>query len=307
MLPSNTMQELSKRFAICTTKKLPNGYDVRYRQFYWLFIFDDRAELIHASNLSDSLTAELKKQVTGRDLPSAFREVIKNASQEELSLQDLERNYLKAKGSTATLTALTDRIDTMAGVAKMRLAQFVRKTAGSVGNPTEARATSILIQSAACNRQVINHAAFGSLRKTAMTFLEEYPSSAQAGDVRNALLDVGLRYSFDVPSKCRTLANRMSELANSNPIAKDAFLKHRESILLWSVEDNHKSHTALKKMKATDYSYGKMLARTGDSRGTLKALETGKSFGVMRPIHREWKIEAQQKLEAGKSSGTGTR
>jgi hypothetical protein len=145
------------------------------------------------------------------------------------------------------------------------------------------------------------------LRKIATTFLEEHPYSPQAGNVRDALLDVGLRYSFDVPSKCRSLANRMSELANSDPSAKDVFLKHRESILRWSEEDLQKTHTALKKMKASDYSYGKMLARTGDSRGTLKALETGKTFGVMRPIHREWKIEARQKLEAGKNTGTDSR
>jgi len=104
LLPSPQMVELSERFAICLSgKRTPKGCDVRYRQFYWLMVFDREGELRHACRLGDELTASMKE---GLGVADAFVEAVDAAYKKPMSLQQAQRAYLRARGSDASFAAL---------------------------------------------------------------------------------------------------------------------------------------------------------------------------------------------------------
>ena len=52
LLPSKEVLELSKRVDICLSgRATPKGCDIRYRQFYWLLVFDAKGELVFATTV----------------------------------------------------------------------------------------------------------------------------------------------------------------------------------------------------------------------------------------------------------------
>ncbi len=59
MLPSQQLRDLAKTFDICLSgKKSPANCDVRYRQLYWLMVFDQEGELRSACKLGEQLGVE---------------------------------------------------------------------------------------------------------------------------------------------------------------------------------------------------------------------------------------------------------
>ena len=70
MLPSKEMIELSKHVDICLSgRTAPKGCDIRYRQLYWILVFDAKGELVSGRNLGKELTKARRK---GEALPKAF-------------------------------------------------------------------------------------------------------------------------------------------------------------------------------------------------------------------------------------------
>ena len=91
MLPSNELRELSKRVDINLSGKMsPKGCDIRFRQFYWMMVFNPDGELMSAYNLSNELTAIMK---LGLSLPQAFVSSVESGLRAEHSLEDLEQRY----------------------------------------------------------------------------------------------------------------------------------------------------------------------------------------------------------------------
>ena len=56
LLPSDELRELSKRVDVCLSgKTAPKGCDIRYRQLYWLMVFNDGGELMALTRVKRSL------------------------------------------------------------------------------------------------------------------------------------------------------------------------------------------------------------------------------------------------------------
>lgn len=294
MLPSKELRELSKRVDICLSgKTTPKGCDIRFRQFYWLMVFDDQGELLTACRLADRLTEQEKK--FGRTLPEGLVAVVDSGLKVGPSLEELERRYIKAKGSAETFEALREKVKAMEGVGQMRLADFLAKTAGKTADPGLARVRGVLVEAAACDRQVINHAAYARLRKSIDGFIKDHAGHPSAGDVISPLADVGLKYSFDLAAVCKAYASTWSE-ASPSGVARGALRKLSQQLLDHCGEEIARADKKLSRMKPDAYGRLRLQARLGRAQETLDGLKTSKSYGVFRPIHAEWRRDAAAKL-----------
>ena len=291
MLPSKELRELSKRVDICLSgKTTPKGCDIRFRQFYWLMVFDDQGELLTACRLADRLTEQEKK--FGRTLPEGLVAVVDSGLKVAPSLEELERRYIKAKGSTETFEALREKVKAMEGVGQMRLADFLVKTAAETSDPGLARVRGVLVEAAACDRQVINHGAYARLRKSIEGFIKVHPSHPSAGDVIRPLADVGLKYSFDLAATCKAYASAWSEASPPG----GALHKLSQQLLDHCGEEIARADKKLSRMKPDAYGRLRLQARLGRAQETLDGLKASKSYGVFRPIHAEWRRDAAAKL-----------
>jgi hypothetical protein len=99
-----------------------------------------------------------------------------------------------------------------------------------------------------------------------------------------------------MPGKCEQLAKLCEAASATSPDQRDQLMNHAKAIQLWCADNTRKSREELKKLTPKDYGYRRVVARLGDAQATIKALGTGDSRGVMRPIHREWRAEALNKL-----------
>lgn len=297
MLPSKELRELSKRVDICLSgKTAPKGCDIRFRQFYWLMAFDDRGELLSACRLADRLTEQEKK--FGRSLPEGLVAIVDSSLKSAPSLEELERRYTKAKGSEGAFQALREKVKAMAGVGQMRLADFLVKTAAKTADPGLARARGILVEAAACDRQVINHAAYARLRKSIDGFIKDHAGHPSGVEVIKPLANVALKYSFDLATTCKEYASTWSSVDTGSDEARKGLRKLSQQLLDHCDAEVARADKKLSRMKPNAYGRLRLQARLGRAQETLDGIRATKSFGVFRPIHAEWRREAAAKLSA---------
>jgi len=289
LLPSKELRELSKRVDICLSKKTsPKGCDIRFRQFYWLMVFDDRGELTGAYQLSKGLTAARKR---GMKLPAALVSIVDAGLKAGPSLEELERRYLADRGSQKTLNALRSKIDAMDGVGQIRLADFLVATASKTADPASARAQGVLVEAAACDHQVINHAAYARLRRSIEGFIAEYPGHSSCTQLLEPLTNVAMKYTFDLRSRCRDYAKAWSSVESSEE-AKAGLRKLSQRLLERCDAEVAKAEKKLGRMKPKAYGVLRLKARLGRAQETLDGLDAARTIGVMRPIHAEWRKDA---------------
>jgi len=291
LLPSPELKQLSGRFAICLSGKTsPANCDIRYRQMYWLMVFDGQGELRGACRLGDELGKVMKQ---GFDVPNAFVEIVEAAIDQPTSLEQLQRNYLSARGSDASYEALKEKLEQLQGVGKMRVARFLVDAKAKTEDPLRSHARGLQVEADACSRQVINYAAFAKLRDGIAEFVATNPQHPAAAELLEPLLQVGLKYSFDVASKCRAYAKLWSSGGTeAGERRADQLLKQADELLAKAREER-------RGMKPRQYGLLRLQAVCGDAEAVLATLETTKTFGVFRPIHAEWRTEAKAKIATG--------
>jgi hypothetical protein len=288
LLPSQQLVDLSKRFAICLSgKKSPANCDIRYRQMYWLMVFDDKGELRSACRLGDQLTKVTKQ---GFDVPNAFVEVVEQAIASPTSLEQCERDYLASNGSAKAFAALQAKVKELQGVGQMRVAGFLATASGQAKDPVRSRARGLQVEADACSHQVINYEAFAKLRDGVVEFVAAHPEHPAAAELLQPLLEVGMKYSFDLEAKCRAYAQTWSR---GDQVARK---KLAARLLKQAAKMVAAAKQGLLERKPGAYGYLRLQAVCGDASAVLAGLETSKTFGVMRPIHAEWRTEAKAKL-----------
>jgi hypothetical protein len=287
LLPSPQLAELAKRFSICLSGKTsPANCDIRYRQLYWLMVFDAKGELRSACRLGDKLTKVTKE---GFDVPNAFVEIVEEAIEQPLSLEQLERDYVAARGSNESFDALLAKVEQLEGVGQMRVAKFLAAVKAETKDPVRSQARGLQVEAGACSHQVIAHAAFEHLREGVVEFVSAHPEHPAAVEMLKPLMEVGMKYSFDVAAKCRAYAQRWSRdgVAAHERLA-DLLLKQSDTLVRSAAKK-------LQSMQPRDYGYLRLQAVCGDAEGVLATMETTKTYGVFRPIHAEWREEAAAK------------
>lgn len=293
LLPSQQFADLSQRFAICLPgKQAPSNCDIRYRQLYWLLVYDDKGELRGACRLGAQLTKVTKQ---GFDVPNAFVEIVEKAIETPVSLEQLERDYIASHGSDKAFAALQAKLKALQGVGQMRVARFLATASEHAKDPVRSRARGLQVEADACSHQVINYGAFAKLREGLAEFVTAYPEHPASAEMLKPLLEVGMKYSFDVEAKCRAYAQQWS--------GPDRGVAHKKLATLLLKQAAKKVLTAnekLKQLKPGAYGYVRLQAVCGEAQIVLTTLDSTKTFGVMRPIHTEWRSEAQAKLAVGR-------
>ena len=292
LLPSLQMRKLSKRFDICLSgNKAPENCDIRYRQFYWLMVFDEAGELRGACKLGEQLSVVIKQ---GFDVPNGFVELVEQSMRSKSSVQELQRNYIKSGGSLASYETLCAKVQEVHGVGQMAVSTFLEESRSKVEDPVLTGARSLWMEADACSHQVINHAAFSRVRNRLVEFIGEHPKHPFTRRLLEPLVD-SLKYSFDVEAKCRAYVDAWADRSDSGI--------HDELIAALSKRSSAWCEIALKELEELEgHSYRRLrlLAQIGDADGVLKALEATKSLGVMRPFHEEWRREAKAKATGNK-------
>ena len=300
LLPSQELRELSERVDVCLSgKETPPGCDIRYRQFYWLMVYDERGELLSACRLSDELT---KKKQQGLSLPEALVAVVEERLKVSPSLEQLERQYVAERGSQAAYDALVEKVKQIEGVGQMRVADFFVEAAAKTAVPVVSQMRGVLMRADACDHQVINHAAYAELRASIEAFLQQHPGSAHCAELLAPLLEVGMKYTFDVASRCEAYAQQWSDEAAGPPETLEARQALAKALRAMCKEDLKRASDRLARMKPGAYGQLRLQARLGQAQQTLDGLDATKSFGVMRPIHAEWRRDAQASLGATEAS-----
>lgn len=299
MLPSQELRDLSRRVDICLSgKTAPRGCDIRFRQFFWLMVFSDRGELLTACRLSDRLTEQKK---FGQTLPQGLVSIVESGLETSPGLEELERRYIAERGSTKALDALRKKIDAMEGVAQMRVAAFLRKAASDTADPVLSRANGILMEAAACDRQVINHAAYNKLARSIEGFIEDHPDHPSCVDLIEPLAGVALKYTFDLRARCREYAKVWAAKKTRSAAARDGLAMLRRRLLAHCDADVARAEEQLSTMKPRAYGRLRLHARLGLAKQVLEGLGATRSFGVMRPIHADWRADAAAKLAKQRS------
>ena len=294
MLPSDELKELSESVDInLSGKTSPKGCDIRYRQFYWMMVFNGEGELAAAYNLSDELTTRMK--TLKLTVPQAMVSAVESGLRVEHSLEDLERRYVAERGSEASYLALRQKIDAMAGVGQMRLAEFLKSSSGETADPGLSHARGILVAANACGRQVINHTAFAALRNSIEEFMIHRPTHPSSRDLIEPLVGVALKYTFDLSAKCEAYAREWTR-AGVPEEAKASLGGLSKQLLDLCAADLARAEQSLR-ADPTAYGADRLRARLGQAEETLKGLDTGTTFGVFKPIHAEWRVEATSKLK----------
>jgi hypothetical protein len=290
LLPSQQLIDLSKRFSICLSgKKSPANCDIRYRQMYWLMVFDDKGELRSACRLGDQLTKVTKQ---GFDVPNAFVEIVEKAIDSPVSLEQVERDYLASKGSDKAFAALQAKVKDLQGVGQMHVSRFLATASAQAEDPVRSRARGLQVEADACSHQVINHGAFAKLRDGVVRFVAAHPEHPAAVELLQTLLEVGMKYTFDVEAKCRAYAQQWSR---GGQVAHERLAA---SLLKQAAKMITAAEAKLKNLKPGAYGHLRLQAVRGDAQVVLNGLAATKTFGVFRPIHAEWRTEAKAKLAA---------
>ena len=291
MLSSNELRELSKRVDInLAGKTSPKGCDIRYRQFYWMMVFNPEGELMSAYNLSDELN---KGKKLGLTVPQAMVFTVEGGLRAEHSLEDLEQRYIAERGSEAAYLALREKLTTMAGVGQMRVAEFLSK-ATETADPGLSRARGIFVAADACGRQVINHAAFAALRRSIESFVLEFPTHPSASDLIEPLGNVALKYTFDLSSKCEAYAREWTSMDSGSKDAKASLAGLARQLLEYRDAEIARAEQLLRE-KPEAYGALTLSARLGQAQETLLGLGNGQTSGVFKPIHAEWRNEIAAK------------
>jgi hypothetical protein len=296
LLPSKELRDLSKKVSICLAGKVaPKGCDIRYRQNYWLLVFNTKSEIIGACDLGKMLTKQKGKGVA---IPLAFVAFVEDALRQNESLDSIERDFIVQKGSKDALLALKTKLLSMDRVGQMRVARFLTKNAKQTKNSAWTEAKALQLSADACSHQVINFGAFSDLKKSMTTFIITNISSPMALNLIAPLLDVSLKYEFDVAAYCRSLEVKLKKLAEGKDeqtkkkIAEFARALHRHKN-----QSLAKTITELSESKVGDWGRPRLLAQLGRAQQLSDALKTAKSFGVMKPIHANWRQLAKITLE----------
>ena len=289
LLHSQQLIDLSERYAICLSgKTAPAGYDIRYRQFYWLLLFDPDGELRHACALGEALSAGVER---GLGVADAFVEVVDAAAKKPSTLQQAQRNYVTSAGSADAFTALREKLMDLQRVGQLQTADMLAKTAAATEDPVRSVARGLILEADACSHQVIAHASFARLRDGIQRFLSRHPDHDEADGLVDLLVEVGMKYSFDVAGQCREFAAPWR--ATSAPPAQQRLAA---TLVARGDATAAASRERLESMKPDDYDRLRCLAVCGEASATLDALAATKSFGVFRPIHAEWRASAEQRL-----------
>ena len=289
LLPSQQLAELAERYAICLSgETAPAGCDIRYRQFYWLLLFDPNGELRHACRLGEALSAGVQQ---GFSVADAFVEVVDAAAKKPTTLQQAQRAYVSEAGSADAFTALREKLADLQRVGQLHTAAMLTKVAAATKDPVRSVARGLILEADACSHQVISYAAFARLREGIQRFLSQHPGYDEADDLVDLLVEVGMKYSFDVAARCRELTAtwQATDSAPAQQRLAAALVARGEAAAAAARE-------RLKAMKPDDYDRLRCLAVCGEARATLDALDATKSFGVFRPIHAAWRAAAKQRL-----------
>ncbi len=298
LLPSDELRELSKRVDICLSgKTTPKGCDVRFRQFYWLMVYNDRGELMAANRLAVGLREQKK---LGLSLPEGLVALVDDGLRAGPSLEQLERSYIEQRGSSKAFEALSEKIAAMDGVAQIRVADFLVAAAPKTADPGLSCVRGILTQAAACNHQVINHAAYARLRQSIEGFIQEHPDHQACTDLVEPLANVALKYSFDLPARCKAYAEAWDNTSSESSPVRDGLRKLSKRLLEHCASEVEQAKKKLRGMKPGAYGQVRLLSRLGRAQATLDGLKKKKTFGVMRPIHAEWRKDAAARLDQEK-------
>lgn len=294
MLPSKALKDLSKSVDICLSgKTAPEGCDIRYRQNYWLMVFDAKGELVAACDLGKELTRGKKKR---QAIPDTFSAFVERALKDGQSLESFERRYVAERGSDASHAALVAKVESMDRVGQMRVVSFLERVANQTDDPVRSRVRGIQLNAAACNRQVINHGALLSLRESIESFIAERPEHPACHELIEPLCDVALKYSFDLPARCEAYAAAWNSGPHPDAAARSARAMLSSALLRHCESEVTRGSAKLEEMDEGEYGLAKELARLGEAKRLLDVLATTKSFGVMKPIHAEWRKNARAKL-----------
>ena len=184
-------------------------------------------------------------------------------------------------------------------IGSLRVAAFLRENAAKTADPTLTRRRALSVETAAVKRQVINKKAIDSLAGQIEKFLGDHPGHSDADEILGDYLKVALRYSFDVPQRCRALADAWRQAASENNRAAINSLADR--LVKLGEEHAGSVQTQLEKVKKKkSYDAVRLFAQVGDAEKTLELLKETTSFPVMRPVHAAWRTKAKEKLAGQK-------
>jgi hypothetical protein len=293
LLPSAELKNLHKQVPILLSgKELPANCDIRYGQFYYFFMFNEVGELTDVADMSNGLTMRTQK---GMSLPKAFLDMVAESMKITTSLASCERDYVASKGSQESFKKLTKKLDELERIGSLRVAAFLRENASLTANPMLTRQRALSVETAAVKRQVINKKAIDSLAGQIEKFLLANPSHRDAEQILENYLKIALRYSFDVPQRCRALAESWRQDANETNRA--AVSRLAERLIVRGDQHVATVQSQLAKMKKKkSYDAVRLYAQIGDAEQTLKLLKETTSFPVIRPIHAAWRAKATAKL-----------
>jgi hypothetical protein len=248
-------------------------------------MFNADGELTTVANMSNGLSDRINEGMT---LPKAFVDMVHDALKIKTSLDDYEQAYIDASGSETSYQALLGKLTEMERIGSMRVAKLLRGQADQMKSPTNTRLHALLIEIEAVRRQVINKTAIDALASSIEAFLVNNPTHPKTKQLVADYFAVALRYSFDLDARCHSLAKRWQPAAPK--LAEQLLAKckrHLNAVRneIDSLEDDN------------GYNTPRLYAQIGDAQKTLQLLDSGTTFGVFRPIHRAWRLAAENKLQ----------
>jgi len=286
LLPSKALKKLHQTVPICLAgNELPGNCDLRYGQFFYFFMFNAEGELTTVSNMSNGLTDRINEGMT---LPKGFVDMVQDAIKIKTSLDDYEQAYIDASGSEPSYQALQGKLTDMERIGSMRVVKLLREHADRMKSPTNTRFHALALEIEAVRRQVINKTAIDALASSIESFLCNNPTHPKTKQLIDDYFDVALRYSFDLDAHCQTLAKKWQPSAPELAAQLTAKCKRHLNAVRKEIE-------SLKDDKG--YNTPRLYAQVGDAKQTIKLLDSGTTFGVFRPIHRAWRISAENKIQ----------
>jgi len=286
LLPSKALKKLHQTIPICLAgNELPGNCDLRYGQFFYFFMFNADGELTTVANMSNGLTDRINEGMT---LPKGFVDMVHDAIKIKTSLDDYEQAYIDASGSETSYQALQGKLTEMERIGSMRVVKLLREHADRMKSPTTTRLHALSLEIEAVRRQVIDKTAIDALASSIESFLGNNPTHSKAKKLIDDYFDVALRYSFDLDAHCQTLAKQWQP--DAPELAEQLLAKCKRHLNAVRKEINN-----LKDDKG--YNTPRLYAQFGDAQKTIQLLDRGTTLGVFRPIHRAWRLAAENKLQ----------
>ena len=248
-------------------------------------MFNADGELTTVANISNGLTDRINE---GMSLPKAFVDMVHDALKIESSLDDYEQAYIAAGGSKTSYQALLGKLTEMERIGSMRVVKLLREHADQMKSPTTTQLHALTFEIEAVRRQVINKTAIDSLASSIEAFLVKNPTHPKTKQLINDYFDVALQYSFDLDARCQSLAKLWR--SDAPELAEHLLAKCKHHLAAVRKEiDNLEDDKG--------YNTPRLYAQIGDARKTIQLLDKGSTFGVFRPIHRAWRVAAENKLQ----------